>query len=75
MHRQTDGQTDRQKQTDHNNPLLSSSVNYLITGLHKKVTQTNLPNFMGQGYLLKINLIGLSGSMSLLIIGISNSCS
>ena len=29
VHRQTDGQTDRQKQTDHNNPLLSSSVNYM----------------------------------------------
>ena len=27
MHRQTDGQTDRQKQTDYNNPLLSLSVN------------------------------------------------
>ena len=26
MHRQTDRQMDRQKQTDHNNPLLSSSV-------------------------------------------------
>ena len=28
VHRQTDRKTDRQKQTDHNNPLLSSSVNY-----------------------------------------------
>ena len=27
MHRQTDRKTDRQKQTDYNNPLLSSSVN------------------------------------------------
>ena len=26
MHRQTDRQMDRQKQTDYNNPLLSSSV-------------------------------------------------
>ena len=43
MHRQTDGQTDRQKQTDYNNPLLLSSVNKQNNASieHKKPTIPN----------------------------------
>ena len=37
MHRQTDRKTDRQKQTDHNNPLLSSSVNKDINYISQHV--------------------------------------
>ena len=36
MHGQTDRKTDRQKQTDHNNPPLSSSVNDRTSHNYKK---------------------------------------